>query len=109
MLVRKFLVFALFLSVLPAMASVTRGEEIAVPGSPIGQYWGVELDSVAGEGTFSLLSGPSWATLTTDGLLAGTPDESNVGENRWEIRVTTSSGDTEYSIYADFWAPSHLQ
>jgi uncharacterized repeat protein (TIGR03803 family) len=42
--------------------------------------------------SYSLISGPAWLSVGANGLLSGTPTNSNIGTNRFLIGVTDSSG-----------------
>lgn len=42
--------------------------------------------------SFSLLEGPSWAKLSSDGTFTGTPRKAEVGTNTYKVRVTDKEG-----------------
>jgi uncharacterized repeat protein (TIGR03803 family) len=42
--------------------------------------------------TFSLVSGPSWLSMTTNGIVTGTPALANVGLNVWVVSATNTNG-----------------
>jgi hypothetical protein len=42
--------------------------------------------------TFAKLSGPSWLSVASNGLLSGTPEDINAGTNRFVITVTNLGG-----------------
>ncbi len=45
--------------------------------------------------TFSLLpGGPGWLSLSTDGILSGTPDSSDIGDNTFTLTVDDGNGGT---------------
>jgi hypothetical protein len=44
--------------------------------------------------TYSLLSGPNWLSVMSDGTLSGTPSSSDVGINSWTIEVFDGNGNT---------------
>ena len=68
-------------------------KDILVPGGAVGEPWGVVLGSVIKDGKeFTMISGPAWAAVDGEGVLQGTPAESDAGENVWTIGVTTGSG-----------------
>ncbi|MCB0403274.1 MAG: tandem-95 repeat protein [Bdellovibrionales bacterium] len=45
--------------------------------------------------SFTIVDGPTWAKLTTDGKFSGTPAKSNVGENKWTVEVRDPDGATD--------------
>ena len=42
--------------------------------------------------SYSKVSGPSWLTVATNGMLSGTPTNSDVGANHFVVRVTDAGG-----------------
>jgi hypothetical protein len=42
--------------------------------------------------TYSIVSGPSWLTISSDGTLSGTPSVDDIGINSWVIEVTDPTG-----------------
>ena len=42
--------------------------------------------------TFSMVSGPAWLSVFSDGILSGTPQVGSAGTNNFTVRVTDSSG-----------------
>ena len=44
--------------------------------------------------TFALVSGPSWATISSAGVMAGTPPIANEGVNTYVVSVTDKAGST---------------
>jgi hypothetical protein len=60
---------------------------------------------------FSKLSGPAWLTVATDGLLSGTPSNSDLGTNTFGVQVLSSSGlsTTSTMSIAVHGAPFFLQ
>ena len=42
--------------------------------------------------TYALVDGPSWATVTPKGVMAGTPQIANEGPNTFEVSVTDKAG-----------------
>lgn len=46
--------------------------------------------------TFSLVSGPTWISVASNGTITGTPEQPNVGANTFTVRVTDSN-----NLYAD--------
>ena len=52
--------------------------------------------------TFSLISGPSWLSVATDGQLSGVPADGDTGSNVFTVRVTDDEGlydDATLNIY----------
>ncbi|MFM1769162.1 MAG: hypothetical protein RJA22_1691 [Verrucomicrobiota bacterium] len=66
------------------------------PAAPAGQPYTQSLagDVTGGSGTrtFTLVDGPAWLTLSTNGILSGTPAASDGGPNRFLVRVADSLG-----------------
>lgn len=42
--------------------------------------------------TYSVVSGPSWLVVESDGSFSGTPLSSDIGVNTWTFLVTDSNG-----------------
>jgi hypothetical protein len=62
--------------------------------------------------TFTLVSGPGWAQLSSDGILSGTPQVSDEGSNTFMVQVADNSGSTatvnvivnvEHTNHAPYW------
>jgi hypothetical protein len=53
---------------------------------------GSVIDPEGGAITYSLISGPSWLNVSTNGTLSGTPGISDVGPNSWTILATDETG-----------------
>jgi hypothetical protein len=47
---------------------------------------------------FTKVSGPAWLTVSADGVIGGTPDNSNVGDNSFTISVTDSLGSSDETV-----------
>ena len=47
--------------------------------------------------TFSIVSGPAWLAVATDGALSGTPSGSDAGLNEWTVAVADGNGGTDQS------------
>ncbi len=45
--------------------------------------------------TFSKVSGPFWLTVSSDGILSGTPLNENVGLNTWTVQVSDGNGSSD--------------
>jgi hypothetical protein len=43
--------------------------------------------------TFSKVSGPTWLNVASDGVLSGTPDATDLGENIFTVRVEDAAGE----------------
>ncbi|MEX0331877.1 MAG: sulfatase-like hydrolase/transferase [Puniceicoccaceae bacterium] len=61
-----------------------------------------DLSTWLGEGgkppvTFAMLSGPAWVSLSPQGLLSGTPDESHLGPASLSLSVTDADGIVAFS------------
>ncbi|MBB5353461.1 fibronectin type 3 domain-containing protein [Haloferula luteola] len=52
-------------------------------------------DANGGTLTYSKLTGPSWLTVASNGALAGTPANADVGNNLFVVRVTDPAGATD--------------
>ncbi|MBN2842196.1 MAG: hypothetical protein JXM68_03850, partial [Sedimentisphaerales bacterium] len=50
--------------------------------------------SIAGDITYSKASGPLWLQVTADGTLSGTPGDSDVGYNSFEVRATDTENNS---------------
>jgi hypothetical protein len=48
--------------------------------------------------TFSIVSGPQWATVSPQGLLTGTPPNSALGQNSWVVRVSDGALTAETTV-----------
>ena len=48
--------------------------------------------------TFSILSGPAWLSVSSDGQLTGTPGLQDIGTNVFHVRVTDLSGSTDEAL-----------
>jgi subtilase family serine protease len=68
------------------------------PAVSVGQVYSQSLTNQATDPnpgavlTFSKVSGPSWLSVTADGLLIGTPTASDVGTNSFSVKVTDTGG-----------------
>lgn len=45
--------------------------------------------------TYSAQSGPAWLSVSTSGALSGTPANSDVGANSWQVQVSDGKGGTD--------------
>jgi len=61
---------------------------VAYSGSIAGDASDPESDPM----TFSKVSGPAWLNVATNGVLSGTPANSNVGTNSWTVQVSATGG-----------------
>lgn len=55
----------------------------------------LEFDAYDADGdpmSYSVISGPIWLTMSSDGTLSGRPTSADIGLNRWAIRVTAQDG-----------------
>jgi len=67
----------------------------AIPG----QAFSVNIPANTGvSGLFSMITGPSWLTLTANGILFGTPSEQNLGAN--ELFISVEVGKVEQLFHA---------
>ncbi|MCE5185905.1 MAG: putative Ig domain-containing protein [Planctomycetaceae bacterium] len=78
----------------------------AFTSDPISNLDAIELAAYAGQSltayvdaplgtsglTFSKASGPNWLVVASDGTLSGIPNDSNVGQNFFEVRVQNQAG-----------------
>jgi len=48
--------------------------------------------------TFSMVSGPTWLTVATNGVLSGTPTNTILGLNSWLVRITNGVGGSDDAI-----------
>jgi hypothetical protein len=67
---------------------------VVYTGSLVGSASDPDGDSVL---TYSLLSGPEWLTVDSDGSLSGTPGSSSIGANTWTVQVSDDFGSTATS------------
>jgi hypothetical protein len=44
---------------------------------------------------FSVLSGPAWLSVSSDGSFSGTPGEGDIGLNTWQVQVSDGQGHVE--------------
>ncbi|MFC1844626.1 S8 family serine peptidase [Thermodesulfobacteriota bacterium] len=82
------------------------GSEALEGSAYSGSIAGTATDIDAGDTlTYSKVSGPSsWLTVATDGILSGTPGESDIGLNAWIVRVEDPDGaydETELQIFVN--------
>ena len=56
---------------------------------------GTAVDSDGDRLSYTKLSGPAWLHITNSGMLSGTPTASDIGENRWQIKVSDSNGSSD--------------
>lgn len=72
----------------------------AYPGAP----YATSIASLASDPdpednlSFRKLSGPAWASVTTDGLISGTPDTQSIGRTDLTLRVTDAAGRMAFSV-----------
>jgi hypothetical protein len=70
----------------------------AMPSIAVGQDYSGTISTNATDPnpgdllTFALVSGPSWLEVATNGVLSGTPLESDIGTNSFEVSVTDPYG-----------------
>jgi len=48
--------------------------------------------------TFSRVSGPSWLSVSNNGVLSGTPASTNLGLNSWLVRITNGASGSDDAI-----------
>ncbi|MGA0845919.1 MAG: PA14 domain-containing protein, partial [Luteolibacter sp.] len=65
---------------------------VAVPYTSSVAGYAVNLDETWDEVTYSLVSGPSWLAVASDGSLSGTAGGGSIGDNRFVIRATDRRG-----------------
>jgi hypothetical protein len=78
-------------------APVSTLDPITMSSGMEGQSYGDMLDGTAtdedGEAlSYSLVSGPSWLSLASDGTLSGTPGSGDVGVNSFSVKVEDAVG-----------------
>jgi hypothetical protein len=78
----------------PYFGAQTASGAIAYDDTYSSSLAGFGVDPEGGAVTYSLLSGPSWLNITTNGTLSGTPGISDVGPNSWSIVATDENGAT---------------
>lgn len=79
----------------PVFGTPTATAAIKATGSYSGSLVGSATDVDGDPLSYSIVSGPSWLSLATDGSLSGTPGSADLGPNSWTIEVTDGNGTTQ--------------
>jgi fibronectin type 3 domain-containing protein len=73
--------------------------EFELHNAYVGQAYQLNLDAwTLGENpaqwNYSILSGPSWLSVDSQGILSGQPSLSDIGRNEWTIQIDRGAGST---------------
>lgn len=75
-----------------AMTKPNANQDVVYSGQTLA---GSASDIDAGDTvSYSVVSGPTWLVLATNGSISGTPTAANVGVNTWTVRATDAAGAT---------------
>ncbi|HEY5653812.1 MAG TPA: glycosyl hydrolase, partial [Pontiella sp.] len=67
-------------------------ENIAYSGTVAGSAWDPNGDTPL---IYSVVDGPAWLSVATNGVLSGTPGSLDVGTNSWTVQVADANGGSE--------------
>lgn len=85
----------------PRFASRTLTGTDAVQAQPYaGSVAGAAMDDDGNALVYSKVTGPAWLSVAADGTLAGTPSGAEAGVNDFTIRVSDTTGASDFAVWS---------